>query len=347
MSIRAKVSCNVMAHQHCHCSCAACSKCERRHGSTGPTGPAGPTGPTGPTPHGSTGGLSPEAQRLLTALDRIERDKSYTLSGIYDKEELDFIRSATGRYPVIRGIDMMRYSPAFVRFAGPNADEASAYIADTRQHGFINTASWHWVPSLPGVDQSNYGSAFYKMDFADIESHVNGALRDDVDAIAEPLKQFRDAGIPVIWRPLHEFTPYPWFWWSKDANLFKALWNMMYDRLVHHHGLNNLIWCWNAAHNYNFDASFYPGDDKVHIVSIDYPDDVRAAYRSLKGIANKPVAVAEISWGDWDKYVSAYSDAPYCYICSWSREQGAIRAGADAVTRVYNNAIVRALPWEF
>jgi hypothetical protein len=280
-------------------------------------------------------------------LQDVENEKVYTLSGIYDKDEIDFIMANAGKYPVVRGIDMMKYSPAYVQHAGPNSDEVSSYISDSQQHGFINTASWHWVPSMPGVDGSNYGSAFYKMDFQNMESYVNGSLQNDVDAIAEPLKQFKDANIPVIWRPLHEFTQYPWFWWSANADLFKSLWNMMYDRLTNHHGLNNLIWCWNAAHNYNLsDRSFYPGDDKVHIVSIDYPEDVRAAYNGLKGIANKPVSVAEISWGDWSKYIDNLNDAPYCYVCSWSREQGAIRAGPDAVRAVFNSDKVRGLPWK-
>lgn len=291
-------------------------------------------------------GLSTEASNLLSALAQIQRDKSYMLSGIYDRNELDFVHSVTGRFPVVRGVDLMRYSPAHVQHAGPNGDDISGYIADTREHGFVNAASWHWVPSLPGVDGSNYGSAFYKMDYSDIRSFVHTTLRDDVDAIAAPLKQFKDANVPVIWRPLHEVTQWAWFWWSKDAELFKELWNMMYDRLTNHHGLNNLIWCWNPAHNYDLnDRSFYPGDDKVHIVSIDYPEDVRAAYRGLKAIADKPVAVPEISWGDWPKYVDAFLDAPYCFVCSWSREQGAIQAGADAVRNAFASDRVRALPW--
>lgn len=319
----------------------------KESGSENHTAPPPAPAPAPSVTSGGTNGLSAEAARLLQRLDQIQRDRQYMLSGIYDRNELDFVNSSSGKYPVVRGVDFMNYSPAYVRHAGPPGDDVAGYIADTRRHGFVNTASWHWVPSLPGVDGSNYGSAFYKMDFANIQDYVHTTLRDDVDAIAAPLRQFRDAGLPVIWRPLHEFTQHPWFWWSANADLFKSIWNMMYERLTHHHGLNNLIWCWNAAHNYNLgDRSFYPGDDRVHIVSIDYPEDVRSAYNGLKNIADKPVAVAEISWNDWQKYTDAFFDAPYCYVCSWSREQGAIAAGSDAVRRVMDNERVRALPWE-
>lgn len=289
--------------------------------------------------------LSPEASRLLKRLCQIERFKKYTLSGIYDKDELDFVKDACGRYPVVRGVDMMRYSPVYVKYGGANGDEVSAYIADSAAHGFVNTASWHWCPSLAGVDQGNYYNSFYKLDMdplADLD-----ALRGDIDAVAEPLKKFQAAGLPVLWRPLHEVTQSPWFFWSKDANTFKTLWNLMYERLTLHHGLDNLLWVFNPAHNYDLaDASFYPGDDKVHVTAIDYPADPVAAYRGLKGIApSKPAAVAEISFGDWAKLVEHFSDAPFSYVVCWANDQGAKKAGADAVRAVYENPVPRTLPW--
>jgi mannan endo-1,4-beta-mannosidase len=291
--------------------------------------------------------LSPEAARLLAHLRDVQQVKKYTLSGIYDKNELDFIKSTVGAYPVVRGVDMMRYSPVFVKYAGPNEDEVSNYISDTRAHGFLNTASWHWSPDIPGVGQNNYYNAFYDMNL-DVMDHLD-ALQNDIDAIARPLQQFRDAKIPVLWRPLHEVTQYAWFWWSKDVNTFKTIWNLMWDRLVNHHKLDNLIWVWNPAHNYNMeDASYYPGDDKVHLTAIDYPSDPVAAYSGLKNIApTKVAAVAEMSWNDWPKFISDFDRAPYAYIVSWAKDQGSIKAGADAVHQVYRSDVPRTLPWNW
>lgn len=290
--------------------------------------------------------LTPEAAHLLKRLRQVQSAKKYMLSGIYDKEELDFIKNATGSYPVVRGIDMMKYSPINVRYEGQNSDEAKSYIEDSKKFGFINTASWHWSPSVPGVDNTNYYNAFYRMDL-DVLNHMD-ALQADVDAIAEPLKKFKDANIPILWRPLHEVTQYAWFWWSKDSHTFKTIYNMMYDRLTKHHGLNNLLWVWNPAHNYNYsDSSFYPGDDKVHVVASDYPPDIVAAYSGLKKIAHdKPVAIAEISWSDWGKYLDNFNSSPFCYVCSWCRELGAIKAGVPAVRKVYDDKRVKALPWK-
>ena len=71
----------------------------------------------------------------------------------------------------------------------------------------------------------------------------------------------------LLWRPLHEASG-KWFWWgAKGAAPCKALWNLMYDRMVNHHGLTNLIWVWNSD---GADYEWYPGDDKVDILARDF-----------------------------------------------------------------------------
>ena len=123
---------------------------------------------------------------------------------------------------------------------------------------------------------------------------------------------------------------------------------MVYDRLVNHHGLNNLLFVWNPAHNYDFeDESFYPGDDNVHVVAVDYPSDVVSAYVGLKNIApDKPAAVAEMSFNDWPTYISLFKQAPYSYIVSWRGELGSIHAGRKTVQKVYSSSVPKQLPWK-
>lgn len=288
-------------------------------------------------------GKSSEASALIQKLSGI--GKQYTLLGQYDKDECDYIKSVSGQYPVIRGFDVMNYSPRFVQYAGaPNSDEIDSYIRDSRDFGFILTASWHWSPSLPGVDQNNYYNAFYKMDL-DPLGHLD-ALRADIDAIAEPLKKFKYAGIPIIWRPLHEVTQWGWFWWSKDANVFKTIYKLMYDRLTYFHGLDNLLWVFNPAHNYNFDdGSFYPGDDVVDIAAIDYPGD-SSKFHGLTHVApGKIIGIAEMSATDAQRHLDEFHNAPYAYMVGWPREQGFIRAGYDLTKRICSNYNVKMLPW--
>ncbi|WP_019913291.1 PA14 domain-containing protein [Paenibacillus sp. HW567] len=123
------------------------------------------------------------------------------------------------------------------------------------------------------------------------------SLIADLDKVAVSLKTLRDAGVPVLWRPYHEMNG-NWFWWGKKNN-FPKLWNIMYDRFVGVHKLNNLLWVWNPnAPNTWSDpyALTYPGADKVDVLAADiYDNDYMNIYHdSLLSLANgKPIAIGE------------------------------------------------------
>ncbi len=98
-------------------------------------------------------------------------------------------------------------------------------------------------------------------------------LLRDIDAIGVQLKKFQDAGVPVIWRPLHEAQG-SWFWWGAHGpDTFKQLWRLTYDRLTNHDGIHNLIWEFtSSAAEGNFQA-WYPGDDVVDMIGLDIYTD--------------------------------------------------------------------------
>jgi mannan endo-1,4-beta-mannosidase len=86
----------------------------------------------------------------------------------------------------------------------------------------------------------------------------------DIDQIAIQLKRLEAAGVPVLWRPLHEASG-AWFWWGASGPTpYKAVWQLIWDRLIKVHHLSNLIWVWNAQN-----GDWYPGDDTVDIISTD------------------------------------------------------------------------------
>ena len=70
----------------------------------------------------------------------------------------------------------------------------------------------------------------------------------------------------------------------------------MYDRMVNHHGLNNLIWIWNS---YGTDKpNWYPGDDVVDIIAWDYPrytgnNTSWSQYQHLFANNGKPFGIGE------------------------------------------------------
>jgi mannan endo-1,4-beta-mannosidase len=68
----------------------------------------------------------------------------------------------------------------------------------------------------------------------------------DLAKAADGLDMLRKAGVPVLWRPLHEAN-LRYFWWSSGGpDAYRGLWAMMYTYFVKDRGLNNLIWVWNG-----------------------------------------------------------------------------------------------------
>lgn len=89
----------------------------------------------------------------------------------------------------------------------------------------------------------------------------------DIDDVARELLKLRDAGVPVLWRPLHELNG-DWFWWGKcGPEAFQRLWKLLYTRYTETFGLNNLIWVF--GYTSQPDAAWYPGDAYIDIAGAD------------------------------------------------------------------------------
>lgn len=124
----------------------------------------------------------------------------------------------------------------------------------------------------------------------------NEWIESDMEKLYGYLQLLEDAGIPVIWRPLHEASG-AWFWWgAQGPETYKTLWKMMYDYLVKEKGLDNLIWVWTAEKD---DDEWYPGDEYVDIVGRDIYDQAEAyefaaEFATLAGrYPNKMIALSE------------------------------------------------------
>ena len=206
----------------------------------------------------------------------------YTLSGQVCNDglngpEFQAIYEATGKYPAICGLDMMDYCPSrTARGARSNAVETAL---DFHAHGGIVTFCWHWnapdkymkAGDTPEGTPRWWGGFNTSNTDYDIAAVMDGrdpegkALLDaDIQEIARQLAILRDAGVPVLWRPLHEASG-GWFWWgAKGPEAYKELWYYLYDQLTNVYGLHNLIWVWNAQA-----ADWYPGDVYVDVIGTD------------------------------------------------------------------------------
>jgi len=160
---------------------------------------------------------------------------------------------------------------------------------------------------------------------------ANRFMKSDLEKIVPYLLQLQRAGIPVLWRPLHEAAG-KWFWWGNGtAENYRKLWHIMFD-FFKQRGVNNLIWVWTSEKN---DPDWYPGDKYVDIIGTDMygqdgkPVSAQTAVQRFNELAyrypTKMIAltecgtVAEIS-AQWS------ADAKWSFFMPWYLGGGAVHA---------------------
>ena len=245
----------------------------------------------------AVGEATPEARRLYDWLRECYGKKiisgQFCDGGMYGLENQAIWRATGGSYPAILGLDMMEYSTSRVEKGGAS-DNAVPHAIEYWEKGGIVTFCWHWNAPSKYLKTPWYSGFYTKYTTLSLSKIMNGQdpegydlLMKDIDAIAAQLKRLKDAGVPVLWRPLHEASG-GWFWWGasgKDAYL--QLYHLLFDRLTNEYGLNNLIWIWNAQ-----SPAWYPGDDEVDIIGTDiYPgervyDPQSAAFLQLSKVTD-------------------------------------------------------------
>ncbi|MFC9329736.1 glycosyl hydrolase [Kitasatospora sp. NPDC057015] len=311
-----------------------------------------------PPPHRLSGtpvdpAATPEARSLLSYLGSGYGDR--ILSGQQDTASVQWLEQNIGRAPAVEGLDLMDYSPSRVEHGASSQEVENALAWDAR--GGITTFVWHWNAPSHLVDQP--GKEWWRGFYTDASTFdLAAALADpgsddyrllirDIDAISVQLSRLQDAGVPVLWRPLHEAEG-GWFWWgAKGPGPAKELYRLMYDRMVNHNHLHNLVWVWNSV-----DAAWYPGDDVVDVVSTDsYPPagdhgPVSGTYDRLVALGKdaKPVALGEVGTIPDPDLLRAYH-ADWSWFVTWSG--GFLTDGTansrDFLKRVYDDPYVVTL----
>ncbi|WP_339898099.1 glycosyl hydrolase [uncultured Gilvimarinus sp.] len=209
---------------------------------------------------------------------------NHMLSGQMDQTWQDAIdqfarvQNDTGRAPAMMGYDFMNYGLYWNGISGLTQTEEA--IEHWNLGGLVSF-TWHWRD--PNAADGVIGE-FYTEDTDFTIPVVSGELdtsstsfaniEADVAMIAAELQALEDAGVTVLWRPLHEASG-GWFWWGRTdrsdgvppAYAQVLMWRYLYDRLTNHYGLDNLLWVWNGQH-----GAWYPGDNYVDIVSVDIYD---------------------------------------------------------------------------
>ena len=265
---------------------------------------------------------APEAVELLNFIYRISGQ--HTLSGQHnypadkDKGTVEAAR-AWGKTPAIFGKDWgfankTNKDSAYVR------QDIVEELEEHYRNGSLVVMCWHEAP--PTADepvtfwrrrggegsgtvsnlntvQGQLTEAQYK-DLLTPGTQLHQHWCVQVDAIVPYLKKLQEARVPLLWRPFHEMNG-TWFWWGGRRGEYgtAALYKMMFDRLVNHHQIKNLIWVWNVDRPEGTSLPFqdcWPGAQYVDILSLDcYREFKQSYYDDLLKLADgKPIALGEV-----------------------------------------------------
>lgn len=265
----------------------------------------------------------------------------HQLSGVQSASSntLDFVNAVAlhgGKHPALAGFDFiyLAFSPTPAGWSWQQDYNDISAAREQWENGGLVSYMWHWnVPDdeaayvkcrdegatdrmgfyVPGANGGEGETSFDIREALKEGTWQHECILRDIDEVAGYLLRLQQAGIPVIFRPLHEaagnytrFSPQggAWFWWGRyGAEPCRRLYRLLYERLVGHHGLNNLIWCWtvDVAEGYGDSAAeWYPGDEFVDILGADIytdsPDQSqKAAYDFMHRVANgrKLTAISE------------------------------------------------------
>lgn len=233
-------------------------------------------------------------------------------------DEVNWLKTNTGKEPALLGLDFMHCGRGYTWY---NSDEPVNDARNYYNRNGIPAFCWHWR------DPSRKTEAFYTDDtdfdvskISDENSPEYQAMLNDIDYISNLLKKLQDANVPVLWRPLHEASG-GWFWWgAKGPDPCKMLYRLMYDRMVNHHGLKNLIWVWTSQQD---DYNWYPGDDVVDIIGRDiYKDGDHSSqileFNKLNDDYGKSKMIALSECGSFpDPDILKNDEAAWSYFMPW------------------------------
>lgn len=271
------------------------------------------------------------------------------ISGYLDGKNVDGV---TDCKPALYGWDFHSYTEgypyhwvngghAFGAEDNGNVQAAIDWYTNSHQNGIV-TFHWHWAApsgSKPGVNTFYTENTTFSVSKAvQPGTEENRLILRDIDAIAVQQKKLEAAGVAVLWRPLHEANG-GWFWWGAEgAEPCLKLYDILFDRLMNHHQIHNLIWVWSCN-----GPEWYPGNEKVDMIGHDsYPGNYNTGVQSfmfnnlyqLTG-GKKIIAMTE-NGPIPDPDAALEQDAPWALFMSWGDllyEQNT----ADHIKEVFHN----------
>ncbi|MCM1165141.1 MAG: hypothetical protein NC299_05810 [Lachnospiraceae bacterium] len=230
---------------------------------------------------------------LMQYLAELYGEKTLTAQNVTigTNAEINAVFKETGRYPAIR-VGELAMTTLTDEERSKRAEAETELALQWSSDGGICAYTWHWYSpnSLHGTAPRDFSLAdalenenvsdtamLGAAEIAALEENdaINEelvALLNDIDKIAEQLKKFDKLNIPLIFEPIPDADS-GLYWWGSDAESYKKLWTLAFDRLCLYHGLRNLIWVWNGS---NID--YYPGNQFVDIMGQSFYERSKASF---------------------------------------------------------------------
>ena len=145
----------------------------------------------------------------------------YCDTGMNGWENLQISQNNGGKFPAILGLDMGYYSQTGVdhNISIKTTEQAIACW----EKGGIVTICWHWLAPEKYITGTWYRAFRPEEVKMNLSAIMNGEdeeglnlLRQDIENVAAELLKMKEAGVPVLWRPLHEASD-GWFWWGGES----------------------------------------------------------------------------------------------------------------------------------
>ena len=247
-----------------------------------------------------------------------QMSETYSDGGHKVTTELGWFDNVGAKHPAMLGFDIAH---AVNEYGEEDLDVLAGEFIDYASEGGIVTLCGHFRnPHLPNPDDKTYYRGHLGMEdeweaVMNPETPTGKVFKDDLDKVCRFLKKLDDAGVPVLWRPLHEMNG-NWFWfcvgqydWGQDPlyipkEYAERMWRYIYKVCTEEFGLKHLIWVFSPNVGCKEGMYCYPGDDVVDIVAFDWypgsieiPDSVKNDYKNLCE-TGKPFAIGEFGPGN-------------------------------------------------
>jgi mannan endo-1,4-beta-mannosidase len=203
-----------------------------------------------------TSGTSAEAKALLGRLYSVSGKN--VLSGQQNIAQSvagasEHVVQVTGKSPAIYGAELGITKEDGVEAGATRQALIEEAKRRSRNHAIVSL-SWHAMRPTdeePASREQSVRGQLTDFEWNELltpDTTLNKRWCAQVDEVAKYLKQLQEAKVAVLWQPYPEPNGKK-FWWAgrKGARGSAALYRQLFDRMVNHDGLHNLIWVWSAA----------------------------------------------------------------------------------------------------